>query len=141
MVYELGKAGVVPVPSRMSVYRVLVRHGLVEPGPRKRPRDSYLRWERDEPMALWQLDIVGGAFLADGTTPAVVAAVRQLAPVRHPAQERPARPDPGSLQGQSKWSGKTLADHRADRKEWLLRTLGVSATDPARYAWETRRAD
>jgi hypothetical protein len=28
-----------------------------------------------------------------------------------------------------KWSGKTLADHRADRKEWLLRTLGVSATD------------
>jgi Replication initiator protein, pSAM2 len=35
-----------------------------------------------------------------------------------------------------KWSGKTLDDHRADRKEWLLRTLGVSATDPARYAWE-----
>ena len=35
-----------------------------------------------------------------------------------------------------KWSGKTLADHRADRKEWLLRTLGVSATDPARCAWE-----
>jgi hypothetical protein len=35
-----------------------------------------------------------------------------------------------------KWSGKTLADHRADRKEWLLSTLGVSATDPARYAWE-----
>ena len=35
-----------------------------------------------------------------------------------------------------KWSGKTLADHRADRKEWLLRILGVSATDPARYAWE-----
>jgi hypothetical protein len=33
-----------------------------------------------------------------------------------------------------KWSGKTLADHRADRKDWLLRTLGVSATDPARYA-------
>jgi hypothetical protein len=35
-----------------------------------------------------------------------------------------------------KWSGKTLADHRTDRKEWLLRTLGISATDPARYAWE-----
>ena len=35
-----------------------------------------------------------------------------------------------------KWSGKTLADHRADRKDWLLKTLGVSATDPARYAWE-----
>jgi hypothetical protein len=35
-----------------------------------------------------------------------------------------------------KWSGKTLADHRADRQEWLLSTLGVSATDPARYVWE-----
>jgi hypothetical protein len=29
-----------------------------------------------------------------------------------------------------KWSGKTLADHRADRKNWLLQTLGLSATDP-----------
>jgi hypothetical protein len=35
-----------------------------------------------------------------------------------------------------KWSGKTLADHRADRQDWLLKTLGVSATDPARYRWE-----
>ena len=35
-----------------------------------------------------------------------------------------------------KWSGKTLADHRADRKNWLLSTLGRPATDPARYAWE-----
>ena len=35
-----------------------------------------------------------------------------------------------------KWSGKTLADHRADRKNWLTSTLGISATDPARYAWE-----
>ena len=72
LAHELAGAGVVPAPSRMSVYRVLVRHGLVEPGPRKRPKDSYLRWERDEPMALWQLDIVGGAFLADGTEAKVV---------------------------------------------------------------------
>ena len=35
-----------------------------------------------------------------------------------------------------KWSGKTLADHRADRKNWLTATLGISATDPARYSWE-----
>jgi replication initiator protein RepSA len=35
-----------------------------------------------------------------------------------------------------RWSGKTLADHRADRKNWLTATLGVSATDPARYTWE-----
>jgi transposase InsO family protein len=73
--HELAQAAVSPVPSRMSVYRVLVRHGLIEPGPRKRPRDSYLRWERDEPMALWQLDIVGGAFLADGTEAKIVTGV------------------------------------------------------------------
>ena len=59
----------------MSVYRVLVRHGLIEPQPRKRPKDSYVRWERDTPMALWQLDIVGGVFLADGTEAKVVTGV------------------------------------------------------------------
>ena len=73
--HELGRLGIVPVPSRMSVYRVLVRHGLIEPAARKRPRDSYLRWERDEPMALWQMDIVGGMFLADGTEAKVVTGV------------------------------------------------------------------
>ena len=35
-----------------------------------------------------------------------------------------------------KWSGKTLADHRADRKNWLTQTLGIPATDAARYSWE-----
>jgi len=35
-----------------------------------------------------------------------------------------------------KWSGKTLADHRADRKAWLLRTLGISEADPSRYIWQ-----
>jgi transposase InsO family protein len=73
--HELKRAGASPVPSRMSVYRVLVRHGLIEPSPRKRPKDSYVRWERDEPMALWQLDIVGGAFLADGTEAKIVTGV------------------------------------------------------------------
>ena len=38
-----------------------------------------------------------------------------------------------------KWSGKTLADHRADRKAWLTAALGISATDPARYSWEVVR--
>jgi hypothetical protein len=34
-----------------------------------------------------------------------------------------------------KWSGKTLADHRADRKAWLVETLGLELPDPARYNW------
>ena len=35
-----------------------------------------------------------------------------------------------------KWSGKTLADHRADRRTWLTSALGLPATDPRRYTWE-----
>ncbi len=35
-----------------------------------------------------------------------------------------------------KWSGKTLADHRGDRKAWLMEMLDLPATDPAIYRWE-----
>jgi transposase InsO family protein len=72
IVHELAKAGISPVPSRMSAYRALVRRGLVEPGARRRRKDIYRRWEREASMALWQLDIMGGAFLADGTEAKIV---------------------------------------------------------------------
>jgi hypothetical protein len=36
-----------------------------------------------------------------------------------------------------KWSGKTLTDHRGDRKRWLMETLGLTATqDTGRYFWQ-----
>jgi hypothetical protein len=35
-----------------------------------------------------------------------------------------------------KWSGMTLADHRADRRAWLMAALGITETDPGRYTWE-----
>ena len=36
-----------------------------------------------------------------------------------------------------KWSGKTLADHRGDRKVWLLSMLGLpDPADAHRYRWE-----
>ncbi|MDQ1293555.1 MAG: hypothetical protein QG608_1436, partial [Actinomycetota bacterium] len=36
-----------------------------------------------------------------------------------------------------KWSGKTLADHRYDRRAWVLATLGTSPEDMTRdrYLW------
>jgi transposase len=40
LVQELARAGVSPVPSRMSAYRVLVRHGLVGPVPAGGARTS-----------------------------------------------------------------------------------------------------
>jgi transposase InsO family protein len=75
LVHELAKAGVSPVPSRMSADRALARHGLIEPGARRRRKDSSQRWEREAAMALWQLDIMGGAFLADGTEAEVVTGI------------------------------------------------------------------
>src|SRR5215217_2355088 len=65
--YLLRKDDVVPVPGRTSIYRALVRNGLVVPGQRKRRRSDYRRWERARPMELWQMDVVGGFHLADGT--------------------------------------------------------------------------
>ncbi|MFJ2307759.1 IS481 family transposase, partial [Streptomyces sp. NPDC087787] len=67
--FVLERSGAVsPVPSRMTVYRILVRHGLVEPGVRRRKRSDYKRWQRDAPMQLWQMDIVGGVMLVDAVT-------------------------------------------------------------------------
>lgn len=67
--FVLERAGAFsPAPSRMTVYRILVRHGLVEPGVRRRKRSDYKRWQRDRPMQLWQMDIVGGVMLVDPVT-------------------------------------------------------------------------
>lgn len=62
----LARRGMTAAPSRSAVYRVLVRQRLIETG-RRRQRKDWLRWERHRPMELWQLDVVGGIFLTDGT--------------------------------------------------------------------------
>ncbi|MEU5563423.1 IS481 family transposase [Micromonospora musae] len=74
--YELGRRGCPgPVPSLSTIYRVLVRHGLIDPVPRRRRREDYRRWERGRPMELWQMDIVGGGVLANGREAKVVTGV------------------------------------------------------------------
>jgi transposase len=40
IVVELARRGVVPVPSESAVYRALTRAGLIEPGARRRRRES-----------------------------------------------------------------------------------------------------
>lgn len=75
LVFELGRLGVDPLPGRTSVYRALVRLNLIDPAAR-RPRDRrWKRWERGEPMELWQMDVVGGFVLADGTRAKVLSGV------------------------------------------------------------------
>jgi transposase InsO family protein len=66
LLYWLGKEGVAPLPSRTTVYRVLVRNDLIVPVLRKLSRDSYVRWERAISMELWQHDFISGVFLDDG---------------------------------------------------------------------------
>ena len=75
LAYELAKAGVSPVPSRSTIYRVLVRRGLVAARKRKRRRQDYKRWQREAPMQLWQLDITGSVFLTDGTELKLVSGI------------------------------------------------------------------
>jgi len=53
---------------KSAVYRCLVRAGVVEAVGRHRRKETWKRWERGEPMELWQVDVVGGFLLADGTS-------------------------------------------------------------------------
>jgi hypothetical protein len=75
--------------------------------------------------------------------------------LRYGVQPKNAQPDlcPGACKGKAhrpehlgyagqrvltsrKWSGKTLADHRADKKARLLAALGMEQVpDPTRYTW------
>jgi len=64
---EIKEEGAGPLPGRSSVYRCLLRHGLITPEPRKRKRGDFRRWERSRSMELWQMDVMGGVRLNDGT--------------------------------------------------------------------------
>jgi transposase InsO family protein len=73
--HQLGRLGLEPVPSRSAIYRCLKRHGLIELRRRRKRRDEFRRWERERPMELWQMDVMGGVLLDDGTELKVVTGV------------------------------------------------------------------
>jgi transposase InsO family protein len=64
--YELGRRGL--VVSVSATYRALRRAGLIVPDGRRRRAEHWRRWERGRAMELWQMDVVGGIGLADGTS-------------------------------------------------------------------------
>jgi len=66
--FELTRKRLEPAPSESAVYRCLVRAAVIDPITRRRRRETWKRWERGGPMELWQLDIVHGFLLADGTS-------------------------------------------------------------------------
>lgn len=79
---QLERKGTEPVPSRSSIHRILVRSGLVEPRARRRKRSDYIRWERAQPMELWQLDVVE-ARLQDGAAVKILTGIDEHASLRN----------------------------------------------------------
>jgi hypothetical protein len=77
-VHELRRLGITPVPSRSTVYRVLVRHGLVSAIARRRRREDYRRWERPGLKQLWQLDITGSVMITEPTAPGGVTEAKLI---------------------------------------------------------------
>lgn len=75
LVFELAKRGVGPAPSESAAYRALVRAQMIDPHARDRRSRKWKRWERGAPMELWQMDVVGGVALADGTSAKVLTGV------------------------------------------------------------------
>lgn len=75
ILFWLDRDGVAPLPGRTSVERCLIRHGLVTPQARKRKRSDYKRWERSRAMELWQVDIVGGVRIVDGSEAKIVSGI------------------------------------------------------------------
>ena len=74
LVFEMDRRGHGTI-TRSTVYRVLVRNGLIEPKSRKRRREDYRRWERPVAMQLWQLDVTASAFLATGREVKIVTGI------------------------------------------------------------------
>lgn len=58
--------GIHDVPSAATIWRVLSVRGFINTNARKRPRSSYVRFERDRANELWQIDATEWS-LADGT--------------------------------------------------------------------------
>ena len=73
--HQLARRGTDPVPSRSAIYRCLRRHGLIELRRRRKRRDEFRRWERERPMQLWQMDVMGGVLLDDDTELKIVTGV------------------------------------------------------------------
>jgi len=72
---QLEREKVAVLPSHMAIYRALVRHHLIEPKATRKRLRTYKRWERARPMELWQMDVVGGVLLDDGTECKVLTGV------------------------------------------------------------------
>jgi hypothetical protein len=122
--------------TRSTVYRTLVRNGLIVPKPRRRSRREYRRWEHKVPMELWQLDVTASAFLTDGTEVKIVTPLAPQGPGRLPRYRASSSPARG---GRAPWrrlhpSTRLAAGHRCPMPHQAQhlpdRLLALAAGDP-----------
>ena len=73
--HEMARKGISPMPSMSSIYRCLKRHSLIDLRRKRRRREEFRRWERERPMQLWQMDVMGGVLVDDGTELKVLTGV------------------------------------------------------------------
>ena len=71
IVWVLARGGH-QVPSRSTVWRILTRHGVIDPQPQKRPKSANTRFCFARPNECWQSDWTQWR-LADGTAVAIAA--------------------------------------------------------------------
>ena len=59
--WHLRRQGFADVPSDRTIHRILVRRGMVEPQPQKRPNRDWQRFEYARPNECWQIDATSWA--------------------------------------------------------------------------------
>ena len=100
ILFWLERQGIEPLPGRTSIERCLIRHGLVTPQARKRKRSDYKRWERSRSMELWQMVVLGGVRLVDGSEAKIVSGMRSPPPPGGEGGNAPRRFTGASVGGQ-----------------------------------------
>jgi hypothetical protein len=70
ILHELQRKGTAAevLPSRASINRILDRHVLIVSRRRRKKRSEYVRWQREQAMQLWQMDILLGPAIVDPAT-------------------------------------------------------------------------
>ena len=113
LVFELAKRGVSPVPSESAAYRALVRAAMIDPHLRDRRSRKWKRWERAAPMELWQMDVVGGFPLSDGTSAKALTGIDDHSRMCVCARLMTARAHPGGL----RWAARGAGHLRCTRAD------------------------
>jgi transposase InsO family protein len=98
IVWALQRDEMPDVPSRSTVWRILTRHGVIVPQPKKRPKSATKRFTFSRPNECWQSDWTGWA-LAEGAPVAIAGTLDD-----HSRYVPALQAEPGDASGALVWS-------------------------------------